>query len=118
MDQNRGLLDKWVGGPVLLDYVSGPQNASEQTVNALYEGRLITRGPLEVKQANVTLEAYDSFGIQVRFLQPGKNAPPFFLPWGAVLRIVGYESDPDKLLETLARLLESIGIDPEKADPR
>lgn len=97
----------------MVDYTSGSQHANIDTATALGEGRTVIRGPSEVKQTYFRLEAYDQFGIEVRYLKSPKSTMSFFMPWGAVLRIIGLEADIDKNLAALRELAEAY---PEKLE--
>ena len=112
MDQERPLLvEAWLGGTVLVEYVSGqrPEHGARRMIDT--GGDTMAEVPLMVKTARFVLENYNRFGIEVR---TGEASEPQFLSWGAVLRIAGVEGevseDPEEDLqksEQVERMEES-----------
>jgi hypothetical protein len=89
---DRPLLDEWVGGKVFLRYLGTP-NPDEEKIDELANdpGALTLHSRLEVCSEYVFFERYDQFGIEVRDHpdRESEHANRIFLPWGAVLSILG-----------------------------
>ncbi|MDQ4043164.1 MAG: hypothetical protein M3118_05035 [Actinomycetota bacterium] len=85
MDQERPLLvEVWLGGTVLVEYVGG------QLPETGAGGDMMAEAQPRVKTARFVLENYNRFGIEVR---PTEDSEPQFLAWGAVLRIAGTDQE-------------------------
>jgi len=89
MDYRNGLLDEWVGTSVRLIELGTPQTPDDAAIEGIWKepGSVLAAHPLGTQTSIRLLESYDQVGIIVRTLEEG--APRAFVPWGAVLNIMG-----------------------------
>lgn len=94
MGYRNELLDGLVGGPVVLGHLKAPdldEDAAERMRSDPGAGRSEL---VQSLRASFELVGYDEVGLTLRHLAP-RNAP-FFVPWGAVLKIEkGFEDHED-----------------------
>jgi hypothetical protein len=88
MEYRHELLDEWVGGAIHLETLRGPDTEDEEEITRLWtEPDYILRSRAEASTSISLLEGYDQVGVTIRQQQEG--APRVFVPWGAVLNIMG-----------------------------
>ncbi len=91
MEYKNELLDRWVGGAVILGYTVGPELTDEDVERIRTQPSYGHEVKPTARIAVFVLEGYDQVGIIVRVRS--EDAPHFFVPWGSVHYLEGRQQD-------------------------
>jgi hypothetical protein len=81
------MLDEWVGEVVLMGLLYAPELEDEEAQSMGEDPSLLKSHITQSARALYRFVAYNEIGITIRQLLDEEQAPPIFVPWGAVLRL-------------------------------